>query len=349
MGKANQNNKNTTTTNNNKRVPSKQVFQSGDKKEIITDLNKLNEWITNSSDFKEIEKLGIFPSILALLHNEDKEIVKQIVKFLKGLTAKESSTNEILRSLDAIHKLESLLETSTDPDILNDSSTAIEFLRKCAPYSIRKVGLGNYNEENGEFQWLLEFKQLHFDEVGVASKVWDGGIGLSKWILENKQIFSGKEVLELGSGLGITGCAAGLICKSVLMTDYTTKIIQTLKENLKLNANRIPELKKSCTVQQLDWVNDKVPKPFHYDIVIGSEVIYDEKLMEALSNVIYQSLSPNGVFYSTCATVRRGIPDFVKCMESKGFTVEQSEFPKHYVPDTKFDIWFFKCSKKKQL
>ncbi|KYQ88664.1 methyltransferase type 12 domain-containing protein [Tieghemostelium lacteum] len=323
----------------------KESLRSKDKNTVLESLNKLNEWVKNRFQYKDIEKLGIFQALLELIDHEDIDIVRTLVLFLKNISLKETDANEIMRSLDFILRLEDLLEKYYDADILNDSSTAIECLRKCAPYSTRKVGFGTYSEETGEFQYLFEFKQLHFDLVGVGWKIWDAGIGLSKWILENEQRFQGKDVLELGSGLGITGMALGLVCKSVLVTDYSPKLMAALKDNVKINQMKYPELKK-CQVQQLDWLNDNPPKPQFYEIVIGSEIIYDEKLVDALTNIIYQSLQMNGVFIGTCATVRRGINEFTQAMISKGFEVNITPFPKRFVPDTKFDTLFFECIKK---
>eukprot|EP01133_Synstelium_polycarpum_P002291 gene2291-2598_t len=283
------------------------------------------------------------------LEHEDLEVVRLVIRALKVLSLKDSATNEILRSLDAIHKLEEVLDTFMDAEILNDAATAIECLRRCTPYSTRQVGLGEYNEDSGQFKWMIDMKQLHFKDVGVAWRVWDAGIGYCKWMLENQQLFAGKDVLELGSGLGIAGLCAGLICKSVLMTDYTPKIVRTLKENVKMNAVKIEAIRDSCSVQALDWTKDKVPKPFHYEVIIGTEVIYDVNLVGPLANIIHKSLAPNGVFYGTAATVRRGIPEFQQAMEDLEYEVKVSPFPKRFVPDTHFDILFFECSRKKSL
>ncbi|EFA81364.1 methyltransferase type 12 domain-containing protein [Heterostelium album PN500] len=334
---------------NNHSIITKEVLRSNDKDAIHKALDKLNNWINNpNSDIKQLEQTGIFIAMLELLNNEDIEIVRHIVLIFKLLTLKDTILNEILRSLDAVHKLELLLESSYDPMVLEDTATAIECLRRCTPYSIRRVGLGQYNENNGQFQWTLDLQQLHYKDVGVAWRVWDAGIGFTRWILENPQIFEGKEVLELGAGLGIAGLAAGLLCQSVLMTDYTPKIVSTLRENVKMNSVRSKLIRDACKVAPLDWTKDKVPKPFHYQVIIGTEVVYDVNLVEHLANVIHQSLTPDGVFYGTAATIRRGIPEFIKCMEDKfEFEVKVTDFPKRFVPDTNFDTYFFECRKRK--
>ncbi|EGG21002.1 methyltransferase type 12 domain-containing protein [Cavenderia fasciculata] len=333
-------------------IVKRESLQSNDSKLITQSLNKLIDWINNNSNtksaLKDLDSRGIYPSMFQLFNHYDLEIVRLVVRAIKIVALKDAATNEILRSLDGVHLLEQLLEQYYDAEILNDAATAIECLRRCAPYSVRGVGFGKYSEQTGTFQWYLEFYQLHFDDVGVAWRVWDGGIGLAKWVLDNPSIFEGKDVLELGSGVGVCGIAAGLISKNVLVTDYTDKIIQALQDNVKRNMRLTSQL-KNVTVQALDWVNDDVPSPFGYEVIIGSEVIYDVKLVEALANVIYLSLTPNGTFYTTCATVREGIPEFIKAMQDRDFNVEQTNFPSHYIPDTKFDVYFFKCTKKNTL
>ncbi|GAM26024.1 hypothetical protein SAMD00019534_091990 [Acytostelium subglobosum LB1] len=335
----------------NHSLVTKEVLRSNDLKLIHQSLSKLNDWINNpKSDMKDLEKTGIFPAMFELLNHEDIELVRSVILSLKLVSLKDTPVNEILRSLDAVHLLETLLETSYDPDILNDSATTIECLRRCAPYSTRRVGLGQYDESSGAFQWTLELRQLHFDDVGVAWRVWDAGIGFCRWILENPDIFTGKDVLELGSGLGIAGLAAGLLAKSVLMTDYTPKIVRTLRDNVKINSIKVPAIRSSCEVAPLDWKRDKVPKVHGFEVIIGTEVVYDVNLVEALARVIHKSLTRKGTFYGTCATVRQGIPEFIKCMEDKyGFEVNVSEFPKRFVPDTKFDTLFLVCKRKRDI
>jgi len=259
--------------------------------------------------------------------------------------------NETLRSLDAIHKLDAVLESSYDPYVLSDASTAIETLRKCAPHSTRKVGLGHYDPIKGDWQYILHLKQLHFDTVGVAWKVWDGGIGFCRWIIQNRNIFEGKKVLEVGSGVGIAGLTAALFAKQVVLSDYTPKLLKVLRKNLKENGTKYAQIHNAAKVISLDWLTEKVPEPLSYDIVIGTEVVYDSKLVKPLANIIHNALTKNGIFLGVSAAVRQGIPDFIASMKELEFDVEAKEFPKQLLPDSKLeygsnDCIFFVCTKK---
>jgi len=216
---------------------------------------------------------------------------------------------------------------------------------------VRKVGLGEYDSEHGNWQWMFHLKQLHFDEIGVAWKVWDGGVGFCRWMIENQAAFAGKKVLEVGSGLGISGLCCGLFARSVLLSDYTPKVMQILRDNIKTNLARYPQLKGKIKITSLDWTSESVPEPCTYDIVIGTEVVYDPALVSALAKTLHVALKKGGIFYGVSAAVRQGIPDFVTIMEELGFTVERSAFPPRLLPDTKLEYGsneciFFICIKK---
>lgn len=60
---------------------------------------------------------------------------------------------------------------------------------------------------------------------------------LSDWSLSNKQIFSNKKILELGSGVGFTGITIAKHCgiESMLMTDCHNEVLKTIDENIQIN------------------------------------------------------------------------------------------------------------------
>lgn len=52
----------------------------------------------------------------------------------------------------------------------------------------------------------------------VGLQVWRGALILADFILHNNDIFHDKNVLELGSGVGLTSIAAALYAKEVIAT-----------------------------------------------------------------------------------------------------------------------------------
>mmetsp|Transcript_39607 Transcript_39607/g.69559 ORF Transcript_39607/g.69559 Transcript_39607/m.69559 type:complete len:263 (+) Transcript_39607:100-888(+) len=76
----------------------------------------------------------------------------------------------------------------------------------------------------------------HHNDVGVA-KVWEAGACLAEYLIDNPQCVSDRNVVELGSGVGLTGLiAAGVSkAKSVHMTDYTEVCLENLAYNVDEN------------------------------------------------------------------------------------------------------------------
>lgn len=53
----------------------------------------------------------------------------------------------------------------------------------------------------------------------VGMQVWRSALLMGDFILDNKNIFNGDQVvLELGSGVGLTGIVTAMCCKEVIFT-----------------------------------------------------------------------------------------------------------------------------------
>lgn len=53
----------------------------------------------------------------------------------------------------------------------------------------------------------------------VGMQVWRSALLMSDFIMENRDIFTNEQViLELGSGVGLTGIVAAMYCKEVIFT-----------------------------------------------------------------------------------------------------------------------------------
>lgn len=68
----------------------------------------------------------------------------------------------------------------------------------------------------------------------VGLKVWESSHILNEYILQHSSLFENKVVLELGSGVGISGIALALYvkCKQVLVSDYDDEIISNMIKNI---------------------------------------------------------------------------------------------------------------------
>jgi hypothetical protein len=71
----------------------------------------------------------------------------------------------------------------------------------------------------------------------VALRLWEAGSSLAEFFLKHPDILSGKHVLELGAGVGLTGLVITAFCQpvSVFLTDYTEACRLNLEHNLEIN------------------------------------------------------------------------------------------------------------------
>ncbi|XP_053132938.1 protein-lysine N-methyltransferase EEF2KMT isoform X2 [Hemicordylus capensis] len=139
---------------------------------------------------------------------------------------------------------------------------------------------------------------------------WDAGLYLAEWAFENSEVFGNRNILELGSGIGLTGIA---ICKTSFPQAYTFSdhhqcVLQQLSENIRLNGfllepeagchgalewkNQKVELAgvqaPNITVAELDWncVTATQLSAFRADVVIAADVVYDPELTQSFIAVL---------------------------------------------------------------
>lgn len=66
--------------------------------------------------------------------------------------------------------------------------------------------------------------------------MWRGALLLNDFILENREIFANKTILEVGSGVGISSIVASIYAKKVICTDINIGgILDLIKRNIELN------------------------------------------------------------------------------------------------------------------
>ena len=71
------------------------------------------------------------------------------------------------------------------------------------------------------------------ESVLIGEALWNGAKVLARWIMNNPQQFKGKNIVEVGSGVGLAGLACGL-CKPkrVILTDYKPQVMELIAKNI---------------------------------------------------------------------------------------------------------------------
>jgi predicted nicotinamide N-methyase len=121
------------------------------------------------------------------------------------------------------------------------------------------------------------------------AEIWPSSIALSEYVLENKDEFSGRKILELGCGLGLVGIVLTSIGSDVVFTDHDSYALQFTQENFYRN------FKRPASVELLDWRDPGGRQSF--DIIVAADIIYEKRWLEPVLNVLDKKLATDGKAY----------------------------------------------------
>uniref|UniRef100_A0A3B3X2L5 Uncharacterized protein n=1 Tax=Poecilia mexicana TaxID=48701 RepID=A0A3B3X2L5_9TELE len=137
---------------------------------------------------------------------------------------------------------------------------------------------------------------------------WEAALYLAEWALENPQVFTGRSVLELGSGVGLTGITVCRSCSPVrfVFSDCHAAVLEKLRENVRLNGLGCGK-SPSVTVDQLDWTTapEEQIRRIRPDTVIAADVVYDPEVAGSLADLLLKILKCSAAAeILICSTIR---------------------------------------------
>eukprot|EP00058_Branchiostoma_floridae_P009921 XP_002595409.1 hypothetical protein BRAFLDRAFT_69239 [Branchiostoma floridae] len=160
------------------------------------------------------------------------------------------------------------------------------------------------------------------------------GLCLAEWAVEHSALFEQKTVLELGSGMGLTGLVISSCCSPAhyIYSDCHPNVLANLWENLVLNCKLREEGGGSkMSVMCLDWasVTQEELQSLAPDVIIASDVVFDNELVEYFVLLLLKALRPppggrNGPVAYVASTIRnQDTYDFyVRKLEEAGICSE---------------------------
>ena len=140
----------------------------------------------------------------------------------------------------------------------------------------------------GHVEELIESKGAGIKDLPYWAKAWDASFLLAIY-LGKRPVVLGQRILEIGAGLGIVGIYAALCGHRVTITDINEDALLFARANALLNG--IPDTR----VMKLDWTNAVVDSP--YDLIVGSEVVYERESYPVLVRFLLKALAPEGIIF----------------------------------------------------
>lgn len=142
------------------------------------------------------------------------------------------------------------------------------------------------------------------------AELWPSSLALAEFIIDVKEMIEGKNVLEIGCGLGLAGISATACGAHVLFTDNDPFALEFTRTNFKRN------FKRAAAVKSMDWRKPACLKPF--DLILGADVLYEKRWISAVLAVITQCLRPGGT--ALIAEPNRSIAgSFFELVSEKGW------------------------------
>uniref|UniRef100_A0A3Q3XJ48 Uncharacterized protein n=1 Tax=Mola mola TaxID=94237 RepID=A0A3Q3XJ48_MOLML len=161
-------------------------------------------------------------------------------------------------------------------------------------------------QPGGEAVSLLENVAL-ISEGTTGLVTWEAALYLAEWALDHRQTFTGRTVLELGSGVGLTGIT---ICRSCspsryVFSDCHPGVLQRLRNNVRLNG-LTERASPPVSVQEVDWAaaTEEQLKQIRADSVIAADVVYDPDVVYGLVKLLSDILRWSSPDVIVCSTVR---------------------------------------------
>uniref|UniRef100_A0A453AY48 Methyltransferase small domain-containing protein n=1 Tax=Aegilops tauschii subsp. strangulata TaxID=200361 RepID=A0A453AY48_AEGTS len=107
--------------------------------------------------------------------------------------------------------------------------------------------------------------------------VWPGAVLMNTYLSEHPETVKGHSLIELGSGIGITGILCSRFCKEVVLTDHNDEVLEIIKKNIEMqscsgNADAV------LTAEKLEWGNHDhlsniIEKhPVGFDLILGADI-----------------------------------------------------------------------------
>ncbi len=143
--------------------------------------------------------------------------------------------------------------------------------------------------------------------VQSGQYLWPAATAAGYHLIEHWEILKSENVIELGSGCGVTGLVSSKLSetKSVIFTDYDPGSLELIKENISLNEN---DRTAVCSEHLLEWgqpVPESVKQQHQYPqqgfkLILGSDLLYCMGVVEPLFRTVDELLcAEGGVFMLT--------------------------------------------------
>lgn len=187
------------------------------------------------------------------------------------------------------------------------------------PYVQRQFAFGGQDLK----LWVVEDPNALMDGMTEAdfgdeekmpywAALWPASLELANY-MAGRGLPANARVLELGCGLGLNGILAAKLGAKVMVSDWYHEAVKIAAENGRLNGVEV-------TAAWMDW--NKLPPLEPFDVILGSDILYEDRNHVPVLNALSMLLSKGGEAWLSDPG-RAHLSDFVRLAEGKGWVVRQ--------------------------
>lgn len=159
-------------------------------------------------------------------------------------------------------------------------------------------------------------KHLEHDLFGFL--LWESAVGLARRLTQQAAQLQGKQVLELGAGVGLPGLVAQALGATVCQTDYQPAALALTLWNARQNQIA------GITTFLADWRTWRHPP--RYDLILGADILYDASLHFYLEAIFRKNLLPGGRLLLADPGRPQAL-DFAVQLEQHGWHIDLQTLP----------------------
>lgn len=153
----------------------------------------------------------------------------------------------------------------------------------------------------------------HWEHDLYGFLLWESAVGLATKLTQQAAQVQGKQVLELGAGVGLPGVVARSLDAHVRQTDYQADALALAEWNARQNA--ITGIETFLA----DWRTWRHPS--RYDLILGADILYDASLHFYLEAIFRKHLLPGGRLLLTDPGRPQAL-DFAVQLETHGWRLD---------------------------